>query len=160
VNTGILDADHWQLFGLEAAWVAGPLSLQAEQVFANVAQPTDDLGFQAWYVTSSYFLTGEHRRYRRELGVFDRVRPTTEFLATGEGVPHGLGAWEVAFRVSHIDLNDGSVQGGRLTDLTCGVNWYLNPYFRVQANYIRALLNEPTGRSSTDIFGARVGFDF
>jgi phosphate-selective porin OprO/OprP len=66
----------------------------------------------------------------------------------------------VAFRVSHVDLDDSPIQGGRLTDLTCGVNWYLNPYLRVQTNYICALLDGPTGRSSANIFGARVGFDF
>ena len=103
VDTGIIDADHWQLFGLEAAWVAGPLSLQAEQVFTNVSQPSDDLGFRAWYVTTSYFLTGEHRRYRRDLGVFDRVRPATEFLAAGEGggVPCGPGMGSGLSRFAH-----------------------------------------------------------
>ncbi len=162
VDTGIISADHWQLFGLEAAWVAGPFSLQAEQIFAGVSQPSGDRGLRGWYVTTSYFLTGEHRRYRRDLGVFDRVRPATEVLAAcdGEGAPRGPGAWEVAFRVSHVDLDDSPIQGGRLTDLTCGVNWYLNPYLRVQTNYICALLDGPTGRSSANIFGARVGFDF
>ncbi len=33
VDTGEIAADHWQLFGLETAWVAGPLSVQAEQVW-------------------------------------------------------------------------------------------------------------------------------
>ncbi len=113
-------------------------------------------------MTTSYFLTGEHRPYRRDAGIFDRVHPATEVLAACDGgsVPRGPGAWEVAFRVSHIDLDDGPVQGGRQTDLTWGVNWYLNPYFRVQTNYILAMLDGPTGRTSANLFGLRIGFDF
>jgi phosphate-selective porin OprO/OprP len=73
----------------------------------------------------------------------------------------GSGAWELAMRLAQLDLRDGPIDGGQLTDLTFGVNWYLSPYLRVTSNYIHAFAQHAGGtRSDTDIFAMRVGFDF
>lgn len=60
--------------------------------------PVDRIGganpeFHAWYLTASYFLTGEHRPYRRRAGIFDRVQPFEEFFRVGTkgGIATGLG---------------------------------------------------------------------
>lgn len=164
VDTGMLPAYHHQLFGLEAALVRGPFSLQWEYMYVPVdrisgADPT----FQGTYLYASYFLTGEHRPYRREFGVFDRVRPFEEFFLTRtrRGVCAGWGAWELAARISHVDLTDADVQGGVLNELTFGVNWYMNPYTRLTANYVHAFLDRaPLGNSNCDMFGLRAGFEF
>ncbi len=164
VDTGDIAAHDFQLLGLEAAWINGPFSVQSE--FALV--PVNPIGksilfFHSWYVQSSFFLTGEHRPYRKETGSFDRVSPKRDFLryASPGCVETGSGAWEVAMRLSQLDLNDNDVYGGRLTDLTFGVNWYLNRYLKMTANYIRAIADHPTvGRTHTDGFGMRVGFEF
>lgn len=164
VDTGNVPARAYQLFGAEAAWVHGPLSIQSEYMWVPVDRLTGPSAtFQAFYVTTSYFLTGEHRPYRKRGGFFDRVVPFENFFAArvGDKTRLGRGAWELAFRVSHLDLNDAGVLGGRLTDLTAGLNWYLTPYCRWSANYVRAMLDDPTqGDSHTDIFGMRVGYDF
>jgi phosphate-selective porin OprO/OprP len=126
-------------------------------------QNADDPTFSGWYVESSYFLTGEHRPYRRQLGTFDRVIPFEDFFRvdTNRGVCTGLGAWQVAARLSHLDLDDATVAGGTLTDATLGVNWYLNPFTRLQFNYIHAFLDDPAlDRSGADIIGMRAGFDY
>ena len=58
--------------------------------------------------------------------------------------------------MSWIDLNDDDVRGGELTDVTLGVNWYMNAYAKVQFNYIHAFLDNPTfGDSDTGIYAAR-----
>ena len=49
-----------------------------------------------------------------------------------------MGAFEIAFRVSYIDLNDQEVTGGRLTDFTAGLNWYATHPTRVAFNVVRA----------------------
>ncbi len=59
------------------------------------------------------------------------------------------------------DLNDGVVQGGYIQDLTVGLNWFLNPFAKVQFNYIAALLDNPTfGDSFTSINALRGQVEF
>ena len=73
----------------------------------------------------------------------------------------GYGAWEVAARFSHLDLNDENIQGGTLTDYTVGVNWFLNPYLKCVFNWIHAMPDSPAfPKSQTDFFGIRTQADF
>ena len=166
VDTGFIPADSFMLLGLEAAIVDGPFSVQAEYFHVPVDSiGFGSLGFDGWYVQSTYFLTGEHRSYLREYGVFTRLHPYRDFLRfAGEDDDYfvrGPGAWEVAVRLSRLDLNDGDIRGGVLTDLSIGLNWYLNPYMRVTSNYIHAFLDDSNGlESGTDIFALRLGYEF
>ena len=142
------------LFGSEAAVVYGPLSIQTEYMVMSVdRRGFEDPVFSGGYIYASYFLTGEYRPYKMTDGEFDRVKPRKNFSIEGKG----LGAWEVAFRYSTMDLNDKSVNGGFLRDFTWGLNWYLNPNTRVMLNYIYAD-EQPIGEA--DIIQARFQFDF
>lgn len=164
VDTGAIPADTFELVGLEAAVVDGPLSVQAEYTLVPVhSQPGETLYFHGWYTQVSYFITGEHRPYRKQLGIFDRLTPLRDAVrySADKQLETGPGAWEIAVRVSNLDLNNGFVRGGRLTDLTVGLNWYLNPYLRFTANYVHAFADDPTiGDTDTDIFATRVGYEF
>ena len=79
-------------------------------------------------------------RYQR-LGSFWRVTPHRKFDPWGSG---GWGAFEVAARVSHIDLDDevddlvGGVRGGISNNVSLALNWYFNPYVRLSLNYVHA----------------------
>jgi len=127
-STGDIGTDDGvQLVGAEAAAVFGPLSVQAEYI-ASFVNPT----FYGFYVYGSYFLTGESRAYKSSAAAFDRVKPLSNF----GGEAGGPGAWELAARLSHLDLDDDDVDGGKLTDVTIGVNWYLNPNTRFMFNYV------------------------
>ena len=73
----------------------------------------------------------------------------------------GWGGWKVAARYSYIDLNSKDITGGRLKDMTLGLNWYVNNYSKIQFNYVRAFLdNKVHGDSTADIFGLRAQLDF
>ncbi len=166
VDTGVIPSIEAHLIGLEAAIVYGPFSVQSELMYV----PTNQIGtgadpvFTGMYVYASYFLTGESRTYDRKHGYFGRVRPNQDFLVvTRDGCTawEGLGAWEVALRWSYLDLNDEAILGGRLHDVTFGVNWYLNAYTRIMFNYIHAFLDDPVfDDSDADIFAMRAQIDF
>ena len=82
-------------------------------------------------------------------------------MRTDRGIMTGTGAWELAFRVSHLELLSNAPQGGTLTDLTAGVNWYWNPYSKLVLNYIHAYADERIGgKSDTNILGLRAQIDF
>jgi phosphate-selective porin OprO/OprP len=164
VDTGNIAASNSQAVGAELAWVHGPLSIQGEYMLAPVNQSASDTAyFHAAYVFVSCFLTGEHRPYNRTLGAFDRVVPFENFfrVMTDQGIENGRGAWEIAARWSMIDLDDAGVTGGVLNDATISLNWYLNPYTRVKAEYIHAFLDTAvSGESDCDIVGMRFDIDF
>jgi phosphate-selective porin OprO/OprP len=95
VDTGALVADHNWLTGLEALYVLGPFSVQAEYGWnfvdgvrgvvspGNAGQPpagslitfkgaAKDYAFSGGYVQLSYILTGESRGYDKRLGTISR----------------------------------------------------------------------------------------
>jgi phosphate-selective porin OprO/OprP len=119
--------------------------------------------FEGWYFQTTYFLTGEHRPYNRKDGTMDRVYPHEDFFRvnTPAGICTGKGAWEVAFRVSHLDLDSQGINGGKVTDLTVGLNWYMNPWTRVTTDWVHSFLDRaPGGNSHADLWGIRMGFEF
>ncbi len=147
VSTGTLaDLDSVLLTGLEAAAVLGPFYLQGEIIRSEV-DPDDgsSLSLSGYYLQTSYFLTGEHKNYDTKKGNWGRVKPANNY--DGEG---GWGAWEVAARLSSVDLDDGDVNGGQLTDITLGLNWYLNPNMRLMWNYVHGSADYDNGGSCED----------
>ena len=105
-----------------------------------------------------YMLTGETIPYNKSNGVFGRITPSNNF---NFGKTRGLGALELLSRVSHLDLNDAGVEGGRLTNFTVGGNWYWNRFTKLQFNWIRSLLDNPTfGDSNASTFALRAQIDF
>ncbi len=140
VDTGNIDAARIQLHGIEAVGVHGPFSVQTEVIATQLERTQDgDLMFWGSYVQVAYFLTGEHRTYDKELAVFSRTAPKEEHR---RGLPFnkgGLGgAIELTGRISTVDLDDGEIRGGRMTDLSFGVNWYLSQTSLVKFNYIHS----------------------
>jgi phosphate-selective porin OprO and OprP len=166
IDTGVINASDMQLFGAELAFAYGPFSFQSEYYGATINEiGADDLSFNGCYAYFSYFLTGENRRYNRKAGTFtNRIIPYENFFRVRDQdgcVQMGKGAWELAYRYSYVDLDDGQIQGGRVSDHTFGVNWYLNPYTRVMWNYI----NSTTDRAGVNdgivnIFQMRAQVDF
>lgn len=150
VDTGDIPADDLFLLGVELAGVAGPLCVQAELFLAETDGPTD-ASFFGWYVEASWWITGETRPYDAAIGRFDRVRPRRN-LHEGGG-----GAWQVAARFSALDLDDGAVQGGEMTETVVGVNWHANPNARVMLNVVFADV-ERSGRLT--VFQVRFQADF
>jgi phosphate-selective porin OprO and OprP len=165
LNTGNLTKgskviESFTRFGAETALVYGPWSAQAEYIQTNVSgKGYDGETLDGYYGYVSYFLTGESRGYKSKTGAWDRLKPNRNFDMKG-----GWGAWEVAAGYDYIDMNDGSIKGGRASTAKFGLNWYPNSHFRVMGNFIHVLdLN--TGQrgfnnADLDAFEMRAQVDF
>lgn len=169
--------DNSHVISTETMARYGPLSLQSELFYGDYKMAAGDAAAYGAYATVSYFLTGEHRGYKRSAAKNDRVKPITNFWLVDTscgGCDAGWGAWELAMRWSYLDLTDDNFTipapashgfGGIYNGLTFGVNWYWNPHIRMMLNYTHAF---PTTRqqgadyvaSDMDILGLRWQYDF
>lgn len=156
VDTGNFDTSHMRLWGLEFAAVSGPLWLMAEYIQSDVsAQYLDDPSFAGSYVQVGWFLTGESRPYRTNSGTFDRVLPSQKYSGGSPFKKGSSGAWELAARISTVDLTDGLVAGGEMTDFTAALSWYANATTRIELNYIHT---SPRDEGSANIILLRLQY--
>ncbi len=142
-----------KLVNLELVYVHGPFIAQAEYLIANVNSDVR-YNFNSYYSQVSYFLTGEYKKYKNSYAGFDRLIPTNNF---GTEENKGIGAWEVALRYSNSDYNSKDVFGGEQSDITLGLNWYLNPATKITFNNIFVDVKKG-GQAS--IFQVRLQVDF
>ena len=143
INTGGFDiiADSTTKYGLELAYQAGPFSAEAEYINVDVDRDNgNDVSFDGYHAQVSYVLTGESRSYSG--GTFAGITPR------GPG-----GAWEVAARYSHMDLNDEDIMGGEQTNLTLGVNYYYSRNLRFMANYV--MVDVEDSQAVSDLTGGQ-----
>jgi phosphate-selective porin OprO/OprP len=142
--------DTVQWINAEFAAVNGPWTLQAEwlvnflsdaQRFAGgaaVGPNVDCLTYHGGYVQLLYFLTGESDTYSLERMAFDRMKPFENafWVPTDWGSCFARGAWQVGARYNYLDLDDQGINGGKLHNLTLGLNWFFNPNTKWQLNYM------------------------
>jgi phosphate-selective porin OprO/OprP len=149
VDTGTLTGvDRIERAGLEAAWLHGPWLAQAEYLTLDAHRNIgSNYRSDGYYVSGSWLLTGESRRYRNN--AFGAPTPARDW-----------GALEFALRYSAVDLDDGVVRGGEQHDWTLGVNWYLPRGFKLQANYIRAWSDRRGASVDPEIFALRAQLAF
>jgi phosphate-selective porin OprO/OprP len=171
VDTGEYDSDGASILGLEFAAILGPVSIQAEHRHAfidnrgpsSLGDPITNNNFQihASNVELSWFVTGENRNYQTSSGTLGRITPKRAFDPEGGG----YGAWEVAVRYSHIDLQDEGMNGGEEQNVTVGTNWYLYSNVRLSLNYVYADVDDTgdfLGNASGDLHSvhSRLQVDF
>jgi len=136
VDTGFFDADSYNRFVGETAFISGPFHIQGEYYHTSVDRDISanaDLDFSGFYVEGGWFLTGESMNYKPSKGIYSRVTPRG---IVGKG---GIGAWQVALRYSSLDLTDEDITGGEEENFTLGLNWYATPNIRFAANYVNVL---------------------
>ncbi len=151
-----------QVYSVEAAAHYGPLYVQGEYFWFNVdrgavaalSQPSAT--FDGGYVQASYALTGERRVYNPGNGAYSAIVPTDPFLLNGSG----WGAFEIAGRVSVLDLNDqlgvaSGVAGGKQTVYTAGLNWYANRNVRFMLNYLHGTVDRQISATNPGDAGSK-----
>lgn len=164
LDSGVIPSvDRATYYGVEAAGILGPLSVVGEygRVSLERQGALSNPDFDGFYVYGSWFLTGESRPFKN--GNFDRLKPLKNFDSKG-----GWGAWELALRYDEADFSETPVvirAGNKANTWTGGVNWYLNPNFKLQFNYIRfegdnTPLDPVGAKTKGDVFATRLHLDW
>lgn len=177
LDTGMVaGTSAYQLCALESVLNVGAFQMTGEWMQVWMQREAGfgrDLSFQGGYVSLSWFLTGEHIPWNRDLGMMGRVEPFENFFCVDEcdgRRGRGLGAWQVALRLSRADLSDDDIRGGVGESLTMALNWYWNANTRLQFNYIFGQIEDrrttltngmtPIVGGNYQIMGTRFMIDF
>src|SRR5690606_33228891 len=117
VDTGpITGVDDVTLYGPEFGAAFGHTLIYAEYNKADLARTAaDDLDFDSWHVSVSWAPGGESRAesYEIDAGEFKRLKPSRNFRPG-----QGGGTWELKARYAGLDLNAGTMNGGREEPVT------------------------------------------
>lgn len=155
VDTGKFPATSTFMPGYEVYYRQGPLLLGSEYWFVNTHSPsTHNPVFNGGNVVGSWILTGETREYNTIGGFFKQVSPKKSVFAGGKG------AWEVVGSFSAIDLDQGTLRGGRFKRFTPMLNWYLSGNIRLEANYGYGHLDRFNLSGNTQFFQTRLQLQF
>ncbi len=167
VAPAIFDKDTF--YGLEAAYVWGPWSIQGEygqlQGTINELFVGNDPTYWGYYLEASWFLTGETRPYK--FGEFTRPKVLNPVFEGGHG------AWQLIARYDVLSLTDNAETivacstCGEQKTWQAGVNWWLNDHSRIMFNYGQSeiaggFLNGNNLNDGANIkgFGTRVQVDW
>ena len=146
VDTGKFPADHTRMAGYEAYYRTGSWLVGSEYWLQDLSSAqTNYPVFHGGDIVATWLITGETRAYNTVGGFFRGVSPARTVF---EGGP---GAWEAVLRLSYIDLDSGTIQGGRFWRLTPMVNWHLSDNVRLEMTY---------GYGNLDRFGVTGGTQF
>jgi len=111
-------AEQQSLLALEGVWRRNSLQFQGEYIRTTVEEENGpDWNYDGYYVTGSYLLTGEQRRF--ESGEFKSLRPNAQ-----------SGAWELVARYSYLDVRERGL-GSKAAISTLGVNYYYGRQIKV-----------------------------
>ena len=93
------NTDDSDQFGLEAAFLSGPFSIQGEYITRTIefGDGTEDFDFDGYYLQATYTLTGEARKYKAKKGAFGGIKPKGK-----------NGAWELVARFEEATYEQGA----------------------------------------------------
>ncbi len=148
VDTGnFADADGQATTGLEAAYVQGPIKIQAEYMTTDISRKLNpDFTGDSWYIYGTWNITGESYGYKT--GVVTTPLPDAP----------ASGLWQLAVRYDEVNLDDGLVRGGKQDNWTLGVNWYWRSNYKLSANYVYVDVDRAGISQSPSIFQLRAQF--
>lgn len=148
-DTGGLTADGDAVYGAELAGVFGPLYAAGEyqRLTVSGSNLANRPSFSSWYVEGGYVLTGESRGYKNGAWLAPKVANPFD--------KGGPGAILVSARIDQLDLNDGTVLGGKQTGYGLSMTWLPIDYVKFLAQYVRVEATKNSVDTDADIFGLR-----
>ena len=130
VSTKIKSANSRNLRNLDALYLNNKYCVEAGYMDSTVDALKGVYHFSSYFLEGSYFFIGQGKRFNTKESKFSKVKPTD------------AGAVELAFRYSHINLNDKDRLGGEQTNYNFELNWYFTSELKIMTDYIHA---EPKG---------------
>lgn len=153
IDTGTFPAEKSNNYGLEVYYSAGPWMIGTEYHWHLFDSPTTGNPlFHGGEIMVSRILTGESRPYNTVSGIYAFV-PVPNPVFKG-----GWGTWEALLRVTSLDLDDGSIQGGTFWRITPMINWYLSDNLRLEFAYGYGVMDRFGLSGTTQFYQARVQF--
>lgn len=151
VDTGTFPATAGFMAGYEAYYRRRNWLFGSEYWFEKVtSQPTRNPFFNGGDVAVAWTITGETRTYNTVGGFFRAVSPARPVFNGGPG------AWELVSRYSYINLDTGTLQGGRFGRFTEQLNWYLSLNVRLEFAYGYGHLARFGLNGNTQFFQSRI----
>ena len=146
-TTTISDPDEILAWNAELALVWNSFWIAAEYTSVAVSDELrGDPTFTGYYVQAGWFLTGESKSYNWKGGTWAAQKTCCNWLDDNCCCK---GAWELIARYDFLDLTDGTLRGGEMTNIAVGVNWYLSPWMRLMFNYVMSNTEERTSGGVT-----------
>ena len=155
VDTGKFPARDSRMAALEVYYRPGPLLVGGEYFVQKVALAGDRRSLvprrRCGRVLAGHW---------RDAHVQHRRRLLQGGLAGADRVRGGPGALELVGRFSYIDLDAGSVRGGRFWRFTPMLNWHLSDNLRLEVAYGYGTLDRFDLRGKTQFFQSRIQMVF
>jgi len=153
IDTGEFQSDYSNHYGGEIYYRSGSWLFGTEIYSHRFNSLTaDDPVFFGGDVVASYILTGESRPYSTATGIFGFVSVKKSVFKGGPG------AWEILCRYSSLDLDGGTLKGGKFWRITPMINWYLSKDVRLELAYGYGVLDRFNLKGATQFFQCRIQF--
>ncbi len=107
----------------------------------------DNFNGKGGYVQAGCLILGEKYNYNAMTAM------------VGNPAPKSL---ELLVRYDNVNLNDAGIRGGRLSDVTVGMNYFFNKYIAAKLNYTRMMVgsSSPKAGGNFDLLQARMQLSF
>lgn len=128
VDTGKFAAKSSDTAGLELYYRPKPSGFMVgSEYFFNwvSSEQTQNPLFHGGEAFVAYLFNGV-RGYNEKGGFFTAVRPERPVFTGGPG------AWELVLRSSYVDLDSGTIEGGKFWRITPMANWHMSENVRVE----------------------------
>jgi phosphate-selective porin OprO/OprP len=151
-STVMVDEDRQG--GLEALYLEGPFSIQAEAFRRDLsgAPGEPDAQVDHQYLQVTWAVTGESRGYKRSEGIPGMIRPGGR-----------RGAVELVAKLDRIRFDVDGRPDEEAQGVLVGANWYPNQHVKLMVNVIRVSSDGVVGAAEDDnatVLSTRVQFAF
>ncbi|MEO8149896.1 MAG: porin [Bacteroidia bacterium] len=151
INTGSFQSDYSTHIGAEFFYSNGSLLIGSEVMMHDFkSKDFEEHKFYGGDVFVGYLFTGGKRPYNTTGNVF-------AFVSGKKSVfKGGWGEWEAVVRLSSLNLDDGSIHGGKFWRVTPMVNWYMSKVVRLEFIYGYGVLDRYSLSGNVQIYQARL----